>query len=176
MAEKIKMTSVEYFKLPETMQKTELIEGELIVSPSPVNQHQRIVRRLAKLLDSLIPDGEILFSPADVEFELSEVYQPDIFWVSESGKAIESGGHYVGAPDLIVEVLSPGTAKYDKGKKFNIYEKHGVREYWMADPEGEYLEVWALQEEKFTRLGVFDKDDSFDSPALGKKVGLKDIF
>jgi Uma2 family endonuclease len=176
MAEKIKMTSAEYFKLPETNQKMELIEGELIVAPSPVPKHQKVAFALAKFLDQLKPNGQVIIAPMDVEFDIEDVYQPDIFWIAEDGKALETEGNYIGAPDLIVEVLSPGTAKYDKGKKFNVYEKYGVREYWLADPEGAYLEVWILKDKKFARLGVFDKDDTFDSPALGKKVELKGIF
>jgi Uma2 family endonuclease len=178
MAEKIKqrMTAAEFLQLPETMQKMELIEGELIVSPSPVLRHQKIVFAIAKLLDSLKPNGLVVVSPMDVEFDINDVYQPDTFWIAESGKAVEVEGHIVGAPDLIVEVLSPSTAKYDKKQKFNTYEKFGVREYWMADPDGEYIEVWVLKNKKFARLGIFDKDENFDSQALGKNVVLKDVF
>jgi Uma2 family endonuclease len=178
MAEKIKqrMTAEEFLKLPETMQKMELIEGELIVFSTPIIQHQRILGKLMFLVDKLKPHGEVLPAPLDVYFDENNVLQPDVLWVAENGKAVEVEGRYAGAPDLIVEVLSPSTAKYDKKQKFNIYEKFGVREYWMADPDAEYLEVWVLKNKKFSRLGVFDKDDNFYSQPLGKNVVLKDIF
>ena len=178
MAEKIKqrMTAAEFLQLPETMQKMELIEGELIVAPSPVSQHQRISGNINALLRAIRPNGEVFYSPMDVKFDLDEVYQPDIFWIAEEGQAIDKGGYFAGAPDLIVEVLSPSTAKYDRKQKFNTYEKFGVREYWMADPDGDYLEVWVLSDKKFTRLGIFDKDDNFDSQALGKNIVRKDVF
>ncbi len=78
----------------------------------------------------------------------------------------EDGCRY-GAPDLVVEVLSPSTAHKDRGVKFDLYEKHGVREYWLLDPEGRYAEVYRRERERFDRVGVFGPGQSWASGVLG---------
>lgn len=83
-----------------------------------------------------------------------------------------------GPPELIIEVLSPGTARarQDRGRKFKLYERFGVKEYWMIDPTGEYAEIWFLEGDRFVRLGVFGPEDTFNSPLLAKDVLLKKVF
>ncbi len=76
-------------------------------------------------------------------------------------------GDLRGAPDLVIEVLSPGTARRDKKDKFSLYEKHGVREYWIIDPSEKLLEVWQLRDGRFSRLDVFGPGDPFTSLLLG---------
>jgi Uma2 family endonuclease len=173
---KIRMTAAEYRQLPITNNMQELINGELIVPPSPMTPHQRIVLKLAWLLRESIPNGEIFIAPMDVYFDEDNVLQPDVFWVAEDGQCIERDGYFYGAPELVVEVHSPSTAKQDKQTKFDIYEKHAVKEYWMADPVGSVLEVWQRKDEAFQRLGVFGEGDRFTSRALGKELKLKGIF
>jgi Uma2 family endonuclease len=94
------------------------------------------------------------------------VYNP---MCSGSDSRCEQGedGYWYGAPDLVIEVLSPSTAYRDRRTKFNLYQQHGVREYWLADPEGEYIEVYLLENGLFVRQGAFGKQDSFVSPVLG---------
>lgn len=81
-----------------------------------------------------------------------------------------------GPPDLVVEVLSPGTAKFDRQGKYRAYERHGVHEYWIVDPLHDVLEVWVLEEGRFDRLGAYAVEDTFTSPTLGETVTVKDIF
>jgi Uma2 family endonuclease len=82
-----------------------------------------------------------------------------------------------GAPDLVVEVLSPSTAKYDRGGKYEAYEKHAVREYWIIDPLHQTIEIWISGKgRKFDRKGSFSVEDSFDSEVLKQKVSAKEIF
>ena len=91
------------------------------------------------------------------------VVQPDVFWVSgvESLCKLGADGYWHGAPDLVVEVLSPSTALRDHGVKFALYEQHGTREYWLIDTEGEFVEVFHREGERLTRFGVFGTKDSF---------------
>jgi len=173
---KIRMTAAEYRQLPVTNTIQELINGELTVPPSPMIPHQRIVLNIALLLRNDVPNGEVFISPMDVYFDEHNVLQPDVFWVAEASKCIERDGYFYGAPELVVEVHSPSTAKQDKQTKFEIFEKHGVNEYWMADPVGSVLEIWQRKVEAFQRLGVFGEGDTFSSSALGKELVLKGIF
>lgn len=177
MVSKIRMTADEFFQLPETNQPTELIDGELIVSPSPVFQHQFVSGELFTLLKKLVPNGVVLYAPMDVHFDEINILQPDILWIAENSRCIIEGQHLYGPPDLIVEIFSPGTVKRDKKDKYQIYERFGVPEYWTVDPIEQYIEVYVLKNGTYVSQGVYGPDDSFQSLVLGgKTVTLKDIF
>jgi Uma2 family endonuclease len=175
-----RMTAAEFFELPETTQITELIDGELIVSPSPIKPHQDVSGNLyflLRLLHSKI-GGTVQYAPMDVHLDDENVTQPDVFWVSDSNEKCKVGedNYWHGPPDLIVEILSPGTTRQDKVTKFALYERHGVREYWIADPKYKNLEVWSLVDGKYTRLGLFSGNDTFISTVLGQTIEVKIIF
>lgn len=172
-----RMTAAEFFDLPETNQPTELLDGELIVSPSPVPEHQFVSGDLYSLVKSLVPNGRVIYAPIDVYFDDNNIVQPDILWVAEDGKAQITQKYVEGPPALIIEIFSPGTAKRDKREKYNLYQKHGVPEYWMVDPVGQYVEVCIWEEGTFKQHGVYGPEDTFASPVLGgKTVDLKTIF
>jgi Uma2 family endonuclease len=83
----------------------------------------------------------------------------------------------VSAPDLVVQVLSPSTAQYDRQEKYQAYENNGVTEYWIVDPLHETLEVWHLRDEgRYNRQGAFACEDSFESAVLGEAISVKAIF
>jgi len=171
-----RITAAEYAQMPETNLPVELIDGEIIEMPSPKTEHQQISGNLYSLIKTLIPGGSVFYSPLDVHLDEYNVVQPDIFWVSgqESLCKLGKDGYWHGAPDLVVEILSEGTGLRDRREKFRLYEKHGSKEYWLVEPGQKYLEVWALADGQFKRLGVFGADDTFESPALGgAKVELK---
>ena len=159
------MTLDEFKSLPESLDHIELIAGELIVSPTPKYKHQNIVGNLIVELKKL-PEGKAVISPMDVYLDDENVVQPDVFWVSGADSLCKLGadGYWHGAPDLVVEILSPSTAKRDHGVKFELYEKFGTREYWLIDPDAEFVEVFRRKQDAFVRYGVFGHDDSF---ALG---------
>ena len=79
-------------------------------------------------------------------------------------------GGYHGPPELAVEVLSPSTSRHDKTVKFLLYEKSGVREYWIVDPDHQQMEVWQLTDGEYELFGIFRTDDTFNSPALGSQT------
>jgi Uma2 family endonuclease len=165
--ERIRMSVEEFKQLPESNQLTELIDGELIVSPAPKDDHQKLILPIGSYLRQIVSVGEVRVAPTDVWLG-EDCVQPDIFWVSgpESKCKLGGDGYWYGAPDLIVEVLSPSTAYRDRGAKFNLYQQHGVREYWLADPDGEYFEVYVLENGMFIRKGAFGKGDAFVSLVL----------
>src|SRR5215831_11445086 len=100
-----KMTAREFMALPVSNLPHELIHGEEIMSPSPSAKHQRALFRLAKLIERLIPNGEIIIAPMDVYLDDDNVVQPDILWIAENSKAKWVEDKYVtGAPDLVVEI------------------------------------------------------------------------
>ncbi len=171
MAVQTKMTAAEFLQLPELNQPTELIDGEVIMAPAPRDSHQNTVFKAAKYVESTAPSGEIRVSPIDVYLDDTNVVQPDVMWIgTESSCMLVDDAYWRGAPDLVVEVLSPSTALRDKGKKFRLYEKYGVREYWMVEPIARYVEVWYLNEGRFVLHGVFGVGETFTSAVFGQKV------
>ena len=137
-------------QLPDNGHRHEAIEGELYVTPAPTPRHQEIVLRLALRLQAFLVEpgrGRVFVAPIGVEFpDSGEGVQPDIVFVSSAGAAEVGEAGLVGAPDLVVEVLSPGTAQRDRGVKRKLYERHGVEQYWIVDPETRTVEVWRFGE------------------------------
>ena len=173
-----RMNLDEFRALPESLERLELIDGELIVSPTPRFWHQNLVGNIFVLVRTIAPNGTTVIAPMDVYLFGENAVQPDVFWVSADNDRCKLGedGYWYGAPDLVVEVLSPSTAGRDRGVKFELYERAGVREYWLLDPEAEFLEGYTLVDGVFKRLGVFGIDRIFESPLLGQKIEIGGIF
>ncbi len=170
------MTAEEFFALPETVLPTELIEGQLIVSPAPSTQHQRVHRRLLRVLEAVINSGEIFYAPTDVRLSPQTTTQPDLLWIAPESRAQVTDSKIEGAPDLVIEIFSPGSVTRDKIDKHKLYEQYGVREYWMVDPVEGYLEVHVRVEDRFALQGTYANNASFDSPVIGKAISLANIF
>ncbi len=174
---KTRVTAEEFFEIAESNQPTELLEGELIVSPAAVPEHQRLNGKFYVLLLKLIPNGEVFYAPIDVYFDDENTPQPDLVWVAENSRCVIGEKYLEGPPDLIVEIISPSTADNDRKKKFQLFQRYAVSEYWIADPYYKQVEVWQWVEGKFVRLGVYGAGDTFISPVLGnKKVELSQVF
>jgi Uma2 family endonuclease len=130
----------------------QLLDDEIIVSPSPNFLHQRIVALFFRALANFVEDGElgqVVVAPMDVMLGPGRSVQPDVIFVSRERYGIIRREGIEGAPDLVAEVLSPSTAYYDLTKKRDAYEAAGVREYWIVDPERETVEVLALEGERY---------------------------
>src|ERR1041385_869982 len=115
------------------------------MSPSPTWYHQKILSNLAKLLFRYLdkePIGELISAPLDTYLTELNVYQPDILFVSNERKKIFKKEGVHGAPNFVIEILSPRTAKYDRGAKRDIYARTGVRELWLVDPESKTIQVF----------------------------------
>jgi Uma2 family endonuclease len=137
-------TSTDYMRLPEGT-PIQLISGEFIMSPAALTLHQRISGYLFAKLYQFVSErnlGEVFHAATDVHVSYQDVYQPDIFFISKEHLIdIEEDGVY-GAPDLVIEILSPSTASYDRGTKMEAYQKFGVKEYWIVDPKEKRLDCF----------------------------------
>lgn len=146
-------TIMEVFEsLPEGT-LAEVINNQLIMTPSPDFWHQDIVTEVASQLRLYVNQkamGKIIVAPMDVYFGWKNVFQPDIIFLSTSQTDLIHEGKIKGAPDLIIEVLSPGTEKFDRKEKKKVYEEHGVKEYWMIDVKTKDVTGYQLKENKYT--------------------------
>lgn len=173
-------TYEDYAKLPEGT-PCQLIGGKLIMTPAPSTYHQEISKRLGYLLYEYAELkqklGKVFHAPIDVYFEDEETYQPDIIFISNNRVGIIKKEKIEGAPDIIMEILSPSTAYYDLVHKKDIYAKHGVKEYWIVDPIEKWIESYKNENGKFTLIGRMQKGESINSTVLmGFKVKLDAIF
>jgi Uma2 family endonuclease len=167
---KNRITASVFFALPQSNTPLALIDGEVIEIGSPVPAHQEAVVRLVLLISQLTLHlgGKVFVAPLDVYFDLLNIPQPDVMWVAPDSKCQIGEKRLIGAPDLIAEVLSPGTALQDKRDKFRLYEKYGVREYWIVDPMEKLVEVWQHSDGRFVLLNVYGLAEVFNSPLLGE--------
>ena len=131
---------------PDDGKRYEVLEGDLIVSPSPKVKHQEIVLRLTRLLDQAdrAERGRLLLAPMDVVLSDRDVVEPDLLFIATDRLGIVTEENVQGAPDLVVEVISEGSRHRDAITKRHIYERHGVRFYWLVDPEEETVRVFEL--------------------------------
>jgi len=140
---------VDYRALPDEP-RCELLYGRLLVTPGAAFRHGEVVARLAALLLEFADrhGGRVAVSPIDVALADHSVVQPDVVWISPARAAI-LGDRVEGAPDLVVEVLSPPTASRDRGEKSLLYAASGVAEYWLVDPDEQSIEFLVLRGERY---------------------------
>jgi len=176
----VKLTYNDYLSLPDDSKRYELYDGELYMVPSPRVKHQRIYRKLILILDQYVEKnklGEILSAPLDVVFDEENFLQPDIIFISNERSDIIGEKNITGAPDLVIEILSPSTEYRDRGHKLQTYCRYGVREYWLVDPEKEIVEIMSLSPEGYQLLGKYSGDDLVGSQGLaGLQFSAKQIF
>ncbi len=138
-------------QMPDDGNRYEAIAGDLYMTPSPSFRHQLVSWRLCGALDRFLVKaghGVVLSAPFGVEFPAtSEGVQPDILFVSRERYEIVAEGVVVGAPDLVVEILSPSTTGRDRNIKLRLYEQQGVQEYWIVDADENFVDVWRFGEE-----------------------------
>jgi Uma2 family endonuclease len=178
-----KYTAKDYFKLPEGS-PYQLIEGELIMTPSPLTEHQIISKNLELLIFIHVKKynlGLALNAPIDVYLDNKNAYQPDIIFISNKNKDIIKKTGIDGSPDLVVEILSQSNAYYDKKVKKEVYERKGVLEYIIIDPKAKNINIFrrtAGGSKKFDEtLSVKYKDKAVpDIKTLDLKINLEDIF
>ncbi|MFN0179644.1 MAG: Uma2 family endonuclease [Gemmatimonadales bacterium] len=138
-------TREEVLALPDDGNRYELIDGELLVSPSPRPIHQWAVSHLFKRLSPYVDRhrlGEVMPAPADLDFGRRYVIQPDLFVVAGLTPAQRLDWRHYGVPIFIAEVLSPSTGRADRRIKRPAYQRAGVGEYWIVDPDGRVVERW----------------------------------
>lgn len=160
----------------------ELINGQLVKKYSPSIQHQRISRKIGGALDNYAnqtQSGEMFYAPLDVVLDDNNSYHPDIFFIKNERSFILDAKEQVviGAPDLVVEILSKSTAVYDKGVKKDNYEKNGVREYWLIDPRNKSVEIYALIQQRYQLVTYQEETGTLSSIVLeGFILDLEQLF
>ena len=156
----------------------EIIEGEHFMSPSPSVYHQEIIRKLTIYLSQHVQKkglGRIFVSPIDVVFHETDVCVPDLIFINKENDAIIKAENIQGAPDLVIEILSPSTKKRDRELKYKRYAYYGVKEYWIIDPEKQLVEVYDLAANQLVK--VVPKNQSLSTPTFTDlNLDLKTIF
>jgi Uma2 family endonuclease len=178
-------TYADLVALPDDQLRHELIDGEHVVTPSPNTVHQTISLNLVRLLLPYLDEhrlGQLLSAPFDIKLSLFTVLVPDlVFFTAERFARVVNAKHAIAAPDLVVEILSPGTRRRDKGRKRAVYGREGVGEYWIVDPESR--SITALRRPRagsgladVTTL-TLDAGATLDSPLFpGLRIPLRDVF
>jgi Uma2 family endonuclease len=146
-----RLTYDDFLLFPDDGRRHELIDGAHYVTPSPNTRHQRLVLRLSVAMATHLEQhpkaGEVFIAPFDVVFSDFDVVEPDLLFVSTDQQDIVTDAHVRGAPALVVEVLSPGTRRADEQTKRRLFERGGVREYWLVDPELDLIKVFRRAED-----------------------------
>lgn len=163
-------TIIEVFEgLPEGT-LCQVVNNRLVMSPAPNSAHQRISRDIFRQLDRFVEQnklGEVFYAPVDVYIDEENVYEPDIFFIAADRLSIVQNNVY-GVPDLIIEILSPGSEKIDKVEKKEVYERCGVKEYWMVHPLTKKVTGYKLVGNVFNE--ILSKDGEIVFSLLGLTV------
>jgi len=161
--------------MPDDGRRHELLEGDLLVSPSPTPRHQRVVGHLLGLLLQLqeAGRGEVYPAPLDVVFDQHTVFEPDVLFIRTERLGIVTDRNVSGAPDLVVEVLSDSTRDVDLGPKLHAYSRYGVAEYWVVDPNANTVQVFRREGNACVEKGTFGLGDELDF--LGMRFKVSDI-
>lgn len=165
--EHVVLTYSDYLQLPSDRNRYELLQGELQVNPAPGTGHQTVVTNLAAILrDHVRPRhlGMVLVAPCDVLLTDITVVQPDVLFVSRERQAIVLSEHVRGAPDLVVEVLSPSTARADRHVKRQLYARYGVPHYWLLEPIQREAVAHSLVERIYQEIAAARGNETFAAP------------
>ncbi len=172
-------TYEDYLRLTDD-KRYELINGRLEEMPAPGFEHQSILGRLyVKVWEAVIKEnsGEVLPAPFDVILSDTVVVQPDIVFISNEGLKNIKRERLFGPPDLVVEIVSPSSYARDRYEKFRLYEKHGIKEYWIVLPGEKVIEVWCLKDGKYVLHSVAAEKGEVESCVLkGLKVKVEEVI
>ena len=175
----IKFTYVDYLNAPED-KRYELLDGDLVMTPAPAEIHQRASILLGWRLVQFVTEngvGRVYQAPFDVVLSDYDVVQPDLLFVSNGRAHIVTADNVRGAPDLVVEILSPSTAQRDRTFKRSLYARHGVSEYWIVDTAARNVSVLLLREGGFGVAGMYGEGETLTSPTLpGFALNVDEMF
>jgi len=175
----IKFTYEDYLHFPKD-KRYEIIDGEVSMVPAPVPYHQRVLGNLYLRLSEFVEKegiGEVYLAPLDIVLSEIDVVQPDIMFISKERLNIITEKNIHGAPDLVVEIISPSSEYRDRVIKRKLYSKYEVKEYWLANLEKKEIEAMSLKESGLEIVGIYKKTDILESLILkGIKIKLDEIF
>lgn len=182
MSVQVKFTYDDYLLFPDDGRRHELIDGEHYMTPSPSERHQRIAMNLSGTLWQYLttrPIGRAYTAPFDVVLSKTDVVQPDLLFVSSARSSIITSQNVQGVPDIAVEIISDTTRKTDEVVKRKLYERFGVPEYWIVDPELETIKVYRIAGQGYQRVAELSREagDTLTTPLLSDlNLPLSKIF
>lgn len=169
MAEKVLRTHYtyeDYAGFPDDGKRYEIIGGDLFVTPAPTVEHQDLSARLHLHLAAWVSagaGGKLLYAPVDVHLTPDTIVQPDLMWIAPARVTVLVSEVIRGAPDLVIEILSPRTSRVDRTLKRDAYALHGVREYWLVDPQARSVTILRTAGESFVEHGSGSGDQPIHS-------------
>ena len=173
-------TYKDYAALPDDGRRYEIVDGVLYMTPAPNEAHQTTVGRLFRYLAVQVEDtgrGRVYIAPFDVELARDVVVQPDVVVVLNENLEKITASRIIGAPDLVVEVASPGTMGHDRTRKLQAYARARVPEYWIADPWSRTVEVFTLDINSYSSLGVYEGMETLPTKVIpGFPVHVEQFF
>ncbi len=160
------LTVTDLAQLPDDGKRYEILEGDLAVSPSPSRKHQLVVWNLVNFFTQVQHAGwgRGYAAPFDVVFDEYTVTEPDVLFIRQERLSIVTDANVQGAPDLVIEVLSPSTRARDLGVKTHLYAQFHVSEYWVIDPDEATLTIYRLTDEGYQITGPFHGTDQVSTP------------
>ena len=171
-------TYADLLEMPDDNVRREIIDGELIVSPSPVTRHQVVLGRLYLVFGNHLAEhggGRVFFAPLDIVLSDTNVVEPDLFFVADDQLEILTSKNVSGVPALVVEVLSK--PRMDRVRKRELYARFGVPEYWIVDPEADRVEVYLLATNGYDKPSIVEPGDTLAYERLpGLTVDLSALF
>lgn len=172
-------TYEEYRNFPDDL-RCELIAGQIYdMAPAPSTRHQEIVGKIYHLVRSFLESSghrcRVFIAPVDVILADDQVVQPDVFLVCDRSKVHERG--VFGAPEVVFEILSASTIKKDRTKKMDIYRRYGVLEYFLVDPDNEFIEKHEFLEDRSAqRVYTFESEQTLSIDTIGLEIMAKELF
>ena len=170
----------DYAVLPDDGQHYAIVKGVLLMTPAPTPEHQDIVGEIYACLRTrvkLASLGRVFMGPLDVVLGPKNVFQPDVLVVLNAHLDRIQAKKMVGAPDLVVEVVSPGSGVMDRIAKYAVYAHAGIPEYWFVKPDSQTVEVFALEDGEYRSLGIFGGQQTLPSPVVpGLSVRVEQFF
>ena len=177
---KIVLTYEDYVLLPNDRNRYEILEGELTATPAPSIKHQIASGNLFVLLAHYIKQrdlGKLFHAPIDLILESTSVLQPDLLFVSKARQRIITEKAIEGAPDLVIEILSPGTSRTDRVTKAQIYARHSVPAYWIVDPDQEAIETYLLESDGYRLVATLQGKTPMAAPPFTElEIAARDVF
>jgi len=174
-------TYEDWLRLPDDGYRYEVIDGVLYMTPPPRTQHQLIIARIVDHLMEFMrskPMGQVLFAPIGVRLPNQPVsLQPDILFIRAERLDIIGEDYVEGAPDLVMEILSPSNWLYDRREKKQVYQEGGVSEYWIVDPRARTVEVYQLEGGSYLLVGQYGSGEAAQSSGIsGFEVPVDEVF
>ncbi len=156
------VTYDDYLELPDDGYQYQIIGGELFMTAAPFSRHQRTSRNIFRIIDDYVIKndlGETFYAPFDVVLSMTDVVEPDILFIAKERLHIITEKNIVEAPDFVVEVLSDSTEQIDRNQKKELYENHGVKEYWIVDLDLETIEIFTLKNKTLVLEAAADEQN-----------------